>query len=267
MSGFPGRGRRLGRSAGTPSPARRRSDWDDQSVDRDIVQAVIRDSLADATPTTPTPAPALSQLRATFLGEQQWADTSRGDNGDVETTVKPGSEVVKLWRMRNTGDVAWPVGTSLTLVGGQQLGAPLAEVVVPPVEPGAFADIRMVFVAPQHSGEYSGFWRLISPAPERVRFGSRVWVHVIVGADVADADAIKKQGGGGDGSGALAAVVSGGDEEDGDGADSSDAEAEAEEAALVTQLLELGDDDWSSVDRQLAQGSTLAQALDALLGL
>jgi hypothetical protein len=41
---------------------------------------------------------------------------------DTES-VAPGTKLVKAWRMRNEGPQAWPEGTSLAFVGGDQMGA------------------------------------------------------------------------------------------------------------------------------------------------
>jgi next-to-BRCA1 protein 1 len=93
------------------------------------------------------------------------------------TCMLPSSKFVKIWKMRNEGNGAWPEGTVLSHVGGDQLGAREA-VAVTPVAAGEEVDIAIDMVAPGLPGRYISYWRLT--APDGTHFGQRVWVDVLV---------------------------------------------------------------------------------------
>jgi hypothetical protein len=85
----------------------------------------------------------------------------------------------------NDGSVPWPVGTTLSFVGGEDLapsgGAP---VTVPAVLPGCSVDISIEVIAPSTPGRYSSYFRLHTPATASVAaspFGHRMWIDLLVG--------------------------------------------------------------------------------------
>jgi len=82
--------------------------------------------------------------------------------------------------MSNDGDVAWPEGTKIQFVGGDNMfGSPIIQSVdVPVVEPQASVTVEVSLKAPSDSGHYVSFWRLV--APDGARFGHRVWCDIIV---------------------------------------------------------------------------------------
>jgi len=92
--------------------------------------------------------------------------------------IVPGSTLVKTWRMMNDGVRAWPVGTRLVHVGAETLGCPVEGVEVPPVAPGACADISLTLIAPELPGRHVGYFRLVTPGG--VRFGHRIWADLFV---------------------------------------------------------------------------------------
>lgn len=99
------------------------------------------------------------------------ADVTIMDN----TAIDCGNQFVKIWKIRNESEVAWPENTSLTFVGGDQLGAP-ESVIVPSVAPRAEIDIAVSMTAPSSPGRYVSYWRLCTP--DGIRFGQRVWVDI-----------------------------------------------------------------------------------------
>merc|ERR1719218_232475 len=82
------------------------------------------------------------------------------------TQVAPGTPFTKIWRLKNVGEWAWPPGTQLTFVGGDQMSAnllvPLAREA--PVAPGEEVDVSVDMIAPR----------------ARRRWGQRFWAHVQV---------------------------------------------------------------------------------------
>ncbi|KAK1373868.1 PB1 domain, Zinc finger, ZZ-type, UBA-like, Next to BRCA1, central domain protein [Heracleum sosnowskyi] len=97
------------------------------------------------------------------------------------TIMKPLTHFTKIWRMRNNGSVAWPHGTNLLWIGGDQLSKTLfCDLKIPaegcPVDKEI--DIAVDFTAPENPGRYSSFWRMASPSGHQ--FGQRVWVLIQV---------------------------------------------------------------------------------------
>merc|ERR1719218_170531 len=97
------------------------------------------------------------------------------------TQVAPCTPFTKIWRLKNVGEWAWPPGTQLTFVGGDQMSAnllvPLAREA--PVALGEEVDVSVDMIAPRELGRYVGYWRLTGPHARR-RWGQRFWAHVHV---------------------------------------------------------------------------------------
>jgi len=97
------------------------------------------------------------------------------------TQVAPGTTFTKIWKIKNVGEVAWPAGTRMLFVGGDQM---TTEMSVPidrdsPVTPGEEVDVAVEMTAPAELGRYLGYWRLTGPHCRR-KWGQRVWCHVQV---------------------------------------------------------------------------------------
>jgi len=93
-------------------------------------------------------------------------------------TVSPANlNFVKIWRLRNEGNIAWPEGTRLTFVGGDKLSSS-ESVVVPSILPGQEVDVAVDMKSPVNPGRYVSYWRLCQP--DGNRFGQRVWVDLLV---------------------------------------------------------------------------------------
>ncbi|KAL8091590.1 protein JOKA2-like [Apium graveolens] len=95
--------------------------------------------------------------------------------------MKPLTHFTKIWRMRNNGSVAWPHGTNLIWIGGDQLSkTPFCGLKIPaegcPVDKEI--DIAVDFTAPENPGRYISYWRMASPLGHQ--FGQRVRVLIQV---------------------------------------------------------------------------------------
>jgi hypothetical protein len=90
-----------------------------------------------------------------------------------------GTKFLKVWKIANNGTTAWPEGTVLAFVGGDQLGAP-DRVPVGPVAEGQEKDVAVEMIAPLLPGRYVSYWRLL--ADDNTRFGHRLWADVFVSA-------------------------------------------------------------------------------------
>lgn len=96
------------------------------------------------------------------------------DDGHAMT---PGSPFVKIWRLRNSGNVAWPEGVALSFVSGDSLSL-FESIPVMSVAPGAEVDVSVDMTAPKEVGRYVSNWRLQSPSG--VFFGHQVWADIMV---------------------------------------------------------------------------------------
>lgn len=94
--------------------------------------------------------------------------------------VKPGENLIKVWRVRNSGTEAWPVGVRIAHVGGNSFGGPAAGVEVPRANPGEAVNVSVPLIMPSEPGRHTSYWRMITPFPANTKFGHRFWVTVNV---------------------------------------------------------------------------------------
>lgn len=92
-------------------------------------------------------------------------------------TLAPGQNFVKIWRLRNEGQIPWPEGACLEYVGGDKLSKSNS-VMVPAVLPSEEIDIAVEMTSPVKPGRYVSFWKLCHV--DGSRFGQRVWVDIFV---------------------------------------------------------------------------------------
>jgi hypothetical protein len=98
------------------------------------------------------------------------------------TEILPGTEFVKIWKLRNSGSDAWPASTCLIQVGGDRFeGDDCAHVSA--VAPNAETEVAVSLVAPSEPGRYVSYWRLAVKGADgavKRKFGQRVWVQVVI---------------------------------------------------------------------------------------
>uniref|UniRef100_A0ACD5V7M5 Uncharacterized protein n=1 Tax=Avena sativa TaxID=4498 RepID=A0ACD5V7M5_AVESA len=97
------------------------------------------------------------------------------------TVMAPSTSFRKIWCMRNSGPTAWPFGTQLTWIGGDQFARQSSvklEISQFGFPVGGETDVCVDFVAPAKPGRYISYWRLTSP--DLQTFGQRVWVLIQV---------------------------------------------------------------------------------------
>jgi hypothetical protein len=94
------------------------------------------------------------------------------------TTMTPGQDFIKTWRVKNSGSCPWGAGYELVYAGyanpmsGQF--QPLAEV----VQPGQEVELSVQFQAPDEVGEYVSAWQMSNPAG--VTFPEIIFVKIVV---------------------------------------------------------------------------------------
>lgn len=121
-----------------------------------------------------SPAPAMQFV----------SDVSIPDN----SVCMGGVELTKVWKVVNSGEVAWPEGTSLVFTGGDI--CPVGDCVIPvrPAAPGEVVDVRVLIRVPETPGQTAvGNFRLRRDA-EGQFFGQRIWVMLKVDDQSGDAD-------------------------------------------------------------------------------
>lgn len=96
---------------------------------------------------------------------------------DDGTVLSPNTPFVKVWRLRNDGERAWPEGTMLTHVFGPRL-SDVQSVSVPALPAGEEVDVAVNMVSPADAGHYVSNWRLTGP--RGYKFGHRVWADITV---------------------------------------------------------------------------------------
>lgn len=146
------------------------------------------------TPPPPTEAPTNTPEPTAIPTEEPTEEPTQGSGGgggggglnadfggDITvpdgTKFKPGEKFDKIWRLRNNGSVAWPSGTVLAFISGNQMGGP-ASVTVPTTAPGATADVKVSMTAPTQNGSHKGFWQL--KTSDGKTFGAQVYIEIVV---------------------------------------------------------------------------------------
>ncbi|GLD93914.1 hypothetical protein PINS_up002519 [Pythium insidiosum] len=104
------------------------------------------------------------------------------------TMVAPETEIVKSWKVKNSGAVAWPEGCVLEMQSGRFGVSPFEgdpsriNVAVPPLFPGLEYVIETQFTTPVECGRYRAFWRMVDPTG--TRFGHRLWIDIFVSEEI-----------------------------------------------------------------------------------
>eukprot|EP01087_Luapelamoeba_hula_P011833 TRINITY_DN326_c0_g1_i1.p1 TRINITY_DN326_c0_g1~~TRINITY_DN326_c0_g1_i1.p1 ORF type:complete len:593 (-),score=90.13 TRINITY_DN326_c0_g1_i1:57-1835(-) len=142
-----------------------------------------------ATPTaSPSASPSSSPVPRThgsILASRFVADVTLPDGSCCPVN----SRVTKVWRLQNSGTVAWPADAVLTYASGHAfeiLGEFPAELTVATpdgkaavaVLPGATIDVPIELVVPRQPGRYASVFVLKS-ASAGGAFGHRVWVDIV----------------------------------------------------------------------------------------
>lgn len=140
-----------------------------QRVAKGIYQGVA-DFFAGAGANLKSPPP---RAAAPPAGAQFVQDVSFPDNAPVYV----GQTFQKMWRVKNNGGAAWPKGTVLAFIKGDQLGAPPV-VPLQTTPPGDSVNLKVQLTAPQKPGPIAGYWQLQDGSGNA--FGDPLWFRLMV---------------------------------------------------------------------------------------
>jgi hypothetical protein len=93
------------------------------------------------------------------------------------SVVEPGSILDKQWLIQNSGSCNWDSHYRLRLIDGDALGA-IVEQALFPARAGMQTTLRIIFTAPQQSGEYLSEWQAYNP--EGIPFGKSFFMKIVV---------------------------------------------------------------------------------------
>jgi hypothetical protein len=95
-----------------------------------------------------------------------------------DTTMSPGQDFLKTWRVKNAGSCPWGDGYELVYAdyANEMSGQPQAMTQV--VQPGQEVEVSVQFTAPDAIGEYLSAWQMENPAG--VTFPEAIYVRIIV---------------------------------------------------------------------------------------
>jgi hypothetical protein len=91
--------------------------------------------------------------------------------------MAPGTKLDKQWLVQNNGDCNWDTRYRLRLISGDALGAS-AEQALYPARAGTQATLRILFTAPQVTGEYISEWQAYNA--DGIAFGKSFFIKIEV---------------------------------------------------------------------------------------
>jgi hypothetical protein len=102
------------------------------------------------------------------------------------TLITPKKSFIKMWKVKNTGNVDWPIGSHLLFNGGSILRPyPIARpdcFAVPVINPDEETCITAELQAPDSPGNYTSYFCLCTPDGQR--FGDNLWCTIKVDEDL-----------------------------------------------------------------------------------
>jgi len=110
---------------------------------------------------------------ATYLGAISCPDKSN---------VEAGGLLCKTWEFCNSGTEMWPAGTCIQHVSGHFVGTSHALNIDTLPEPGEKVEVTLSLKTPVAHGRHIGYFQLTAPDGER--FGHKVWIDVMLQADM-----------------------------------------------------------------------------------
>lgn len=94
------------------------------------------------------------------------------------TSMSPGQDFVKTWRVKNTGSCPWGAGYKLVYAGYQDNMSGQFQPISGVIQPGQEVEISVQFTAPDAANQYVSAWQMSNPAG--VTFPQIIFVKIVV---------------------------------------------------------------------------------------
>ena len=121
---------------------------------------------ATATVTQP-PVAQVTNAEGTTVAlcdKYSWDVATVDVNVPDNTTMSPGQDFVKTWKIKNTGSCTWGTGYTMIYSYGDDDMSGQPQALGAAIEPGQEVDISINFKAPDLPGTYTSYWTLRNPS-------------------------------------------------------------------------------------------------------
>ena len=130
--------------------------------------APVEETLAPAATATQTslPVAAVTNAEGTTVAlcdKYSWDPETVDVNVPDDTTMSPGQEFVKTWKVKNIGTCTWGEGYELIFSYGEEMDG-VAQPLGAAIGPGQEVDVSVQFTAPDLPGTYLSLWTLENPS-------------------------------------------------------------------------------------------------------
>lgn len=122
-------------------------------------------AIATATQTQPAVAQVTNAEGTTvaLCDKYSWDLATVDVNVPDNTTMSPGQDFVKTWKIKNTGSCTWGEGYTMIYSYGDDKMSGQPQALAAAIEPGEEVDISVNFKAPNLPGTYTSYWTLQNP--------------------------------------------------------------------------------------------------------
>lgn len=120
---------------------------------------------ATATATQPAVAQVTNAEGTTvaLCDKYSWNVSTVDVNVPDNTTMSPGQEFVKTWKIKNIGSCTWGAGYTMVYSYGDDKMSGQPQAFSAAIEPGQEVDVSVNFKAPDLPGTYTSYWTLQNP--------------------------------------------------------------------------------------------------------
>jgi Ig-like domain-containing protein len=94
-----------------------------------------------------------------------------------DTSMSPGQDFLKTWRVKNTGSCPWGAGYKLVYAYGDKMDGQF-QGLTGVVQPGQEVEVSVQFKAPNAANQYLSAWQLSNP--KGITFPQAIYVKIIV---------------------------------------------------------------------------------------
>ncbi len=130
-----------------------------------------------------TPAPTTTLTPATAC---DWAGFVTDVTVPDGTTMTPGQQFTKTWRLKNKGTCTWSTSYKMVFISGNAMNGPATMALPSSVAPGQTIDLSVSLTAPSTANNYQGSWMLQNASGVNFGLGANAdqpfWVKITVGS-------------------------------------------------------------------------------------